>query len=103
MDKLTQLKNENRKLKEILKNLGYIFTEDNIYLTKEERLNIFMSYFKGRNDVYALKYFHKKENKFKYSPVCSNKFNKKYVYFPKMVLVKNVIILSLKNSHLKLY
>lgn len=77
MDKLTQLKNENRKLKEILKNLGYIFTEDNIYLTKEERLNIFMSYFKGRNDVYALKYFHKKENKFKYSPVCSNKFNKK--------------------------
>lgn len=77
MDELTKLKEENQKLKEILKNLGYIFIEDDIHLSKQDRLKIYMSYFRGRNDIYAAKYFSNKKGTFQYSPVCLNKFNKK--------------------------
>lgn len=77
MDELTKLKEENQKLKEILKNLGYIFIEDDIHLSKQDRLKIYMSYFRGRNDIYAAKYFSNKKGTLQYSPVCLNKFNKK--------------------------
>lgn len=77
MDELEKLKIENRKLKNILKDLGYVFIEDDVHLSKQDRLNIYMSYFRGRNDIYATKYFSKKKEAFQYSPVCLNKFNKK--------------------------
>ena len=53
MDELNKLRRENKKLKKILKDLGYIYIDDNFKLNKEQRLNVFIDYFKGRSDVYA--------------------------------------------------
>ena len=62
MDELTNLKeellklqNENKKLKDLLKQYGYQYIDDNLILDTEMRLNIFMDYFKGRTDVYPYK------------------------------------------------
>ena len=74
MNELIQLKKENAELKRKLKELGYIFDDENIQLNKQERLAIFKDYFKGRTDVYAQKYYSKKNNRFEYSFVCENKF-----------------------------
>lgn len=76
MDELLKLKEENRKLKKLLNELGYTFIDEEMVLSKEKRIEIFMNYFKGRNDVYASKYFNKKLNKFSYSFECQNKFKK---------------------------
>ncbi len=77
MDELNKLRRENKKLKKILKDLGYIYIDDNFKLNKEQRLNVFIDYFKGRSDVYASKYFSKKNNRYEYSFVCKNKFLKR--------------------------
>lgn len=74
MGELDQLRKENVELKRKLKELGYTFIDENIQLNKQERLNIFMDFFKGRTDVYATKYYSKKHNRYEYSFVCENKF-----------------------------
>lgn len=76
MDELERLKKENQELKRILKELGYVFVDENMQLNKQQRLKIFMDYFRGRNDVYALKYYSKKNKRYEYSFVCQNKFKK---------------------------
>ena len=76
MNELMKLKKENEELRRLLKEYGYIFIDENIQLTKEERLNIFMDYFKGRNDVYATKFYSKKYQRYAYTFVCQNKFIK---------------------------
>lgn len=76
MDELTRLKKENEELKRILREYGYIYVDEHLLLNKEERLDIFMDYFKGRNDVYASQYYSKKNNRYEYSFVCENKFKK---------------------------
>ena len=76
MNELEKLKKENTELKKKLKELGYIFVDENIQLNKQERLKIFMDYFKGRTDIYAKKYFNRKNNRYEYSFVCENKFKK---------------------------
>lgn len=76
MDQLKKLKEENEKLKNILKELGYVYIDENVQLDKDKRLQIFMNYFKGRTDVYSKKYYHKKDKKYKYSFECQNKFKR---------------------------
>lgn len=74
MDELTRLKKENMQLKCILKELGYIFPSEDINLTSNQKLKIYMNYFKGRSDIYATKYWSQKNNKYQYTFECSNKF-----------------------------
>jgi len=81
-----QLLKENQRLKEENKYLRKILQLNNIQYneytpieektySKEDKINIYLSYFKGRNDIYAERYFDKETGKKKYSPVCSNKFS----------------------------
>lgn len=74
MNELEKLKKENLELRKKLKELGYVFIDENIHLDKQKRLDIFMNYFRGRTDVYAVKYYSKKNNRYEYSFVCENKF-----------------------------
>lgn len=70
-----RLKEENYRLKEILRNNNIVYTiENERTLTTEEKIKIYLSYFKGRNDVYAEKYI--KDGKKAYAKVCGNRFNR---------------------------
>ena len=73
-----KLKNENNYLKRLLKenNINYVVVDQkaNIEYSKEEKIDIYSSYFKSREDIFAVKYLDKKENKKKYVPVCQNSF-----------------------------
>ena len=118
MDELPKLKQENQQLKQILKELGYVFVDNDIVLNKEKKLGIFMSYFKGRNDIYACKYFNKKINKYSYSFVCQNKFlkgicpilskrkcNSECIYFKPAPLTKDCYLSHMqeKNHSIGIY
>ena len=46
--------------------------------TPKEKIHLFMSLFKGREDVYA-KRFEKKDGKGGYSPVCMNEWKSRFV------------------------
>ena len=81
-----QLLKENQRLKEENKYLRKILHINNIQYneytpieekqySKEDKINIYLSYFKGRSDIYAERYYDKETGKKKYSPVCSNKFS----------------------------
>ena len=53
-----RLKEENTKLKQILKQHNIPFEENyEKRLSIEEKINIFMDYFKCRNDAYAERYY----------------------------------------------
>lgn len=105
------LKNENKKMRELLESYGGIVnTEDEIIISEEmedygdkipiitednqigkvsnmstpkEKIHLFMSLFKGREDVYA-KRFEKKDGKGGYSPVCMNEWKKWICNKPKI-------------------
>ncbi len=68
-----RLKEENKKLKALLKehNIDYDACNDVVFSTAD-KLKIYMSYFKGREDVYAEKYI--KDGKKNYVKVCENRF-----------------------------
>ena len=59
------LKEENKKLRQLLTKYGYIFEETK--LTPDEKMKIYRSYFKGRDDIYAIFY---KQSVF---PACYNR------------------------------
>lgn len=69
-----KLKEENEYLKSLLIQNGILF-ENRQKLMAQQQLEIFMSYFKGRTDVYASKYWDKKKNKPGYTFSCNNKFS----------------------------
>ena len=70
-----KLKEENNRLKELLRKNNIVYTTENERtLTTEEKIKIYLSYFKGRNDVYAEKYI--KDGKKAYAKVCGNRFNR---------------------------
>lgn len=81
-----QLLDENKKLKEENKYLKKILELNNIKyreytpietksFTKDEKIKIYLSYFRGRKDIYAERYYDKETGKKKYSPACFNKFS----------------------------
>ena len=52
-----KLKEENNRLKELLRKNNIDYTNENEkILTTDDKIKIYLSYFKGRNDVYAEKY-----------------------------------------------
>ena len=63
------LKKENEYLKELLSKNNINFNnssqEDNKILTTIDKINIFSSYFKGREDVYAIRSYNKNNQKMK--------------------------------------
>ena len=83
-----KLKKENKYLKRLLEENDIHYAEirevENVEYTKDEKIRIYTSYFKGRNDIFAERYFRKSDNQKGYSPVCRNKYSvncdfKKYV------------------------
>ena len=83
-----KLKKENKYLKRLLEENDIHYAEirevENVEYTKDEKIKIYTSYFKGRNDIFAERYFRKSDNQKRYSPVCRNKYSincdlKKYV------------------------
>ena len=73
---IQKLKEENARLKVLLKNnnINYEEKESEVYLSKEEKLLIYKSYFRGRTDVFTEKYV-KKDGKKGYAKVCINRFS----------------------------
>ena len=68
------LKEENQKLRELLKGYGYIF-DDIIKLNALEKIKMYRSYFRGRDDIFARYYI-----KSFYIP-CYNRNKKDMCYF----------------------
>ncbi|MEG2908074.1 MAG: DEAD/DEAH box helicase family protein [Erysipelotrichaceae bacterium] len=73
--KITKLEEENKQLREKI-SLYETNNEANnsLHLSKNEKLFLYCSYFKGRQDVVAQRYFSKKNNRYGYSPLCKNDF-----------------------------
>lgn len=120
MDELTRLKeenlkliDENRKLKCLLKQYGYQYIDEELTLDSEQRLKIFMDYFKGRADVYPYKYYNKKKDKYIFSAFkCINYYKSDFclvkqgkkcsgecvLYKPKP-LTKDIVLSHLSRDH----
>ena len=89
---LEQLRMENARLKEILQANGIAYDvvstyayEEKVYsdisfpevhLGKEERIELFCSLFRGREDVFARRWYSKVTNKSGYQPVCVNEWRR---------------------------
>ena len=70
-----RLKEENIKLKLLLKNNNICFNDlPLINFSTKDKIKIYMDYFKGRTDVYAEKYV-QKDGKKGYAKVCKNRFS----------------------------
>lgn len=89
---LEQLRMENARLKEILQANGiaydvvstYAYDEKvysdisfpEVHLGKEKRIELFRSLFRGREDVFARRWYSKVTNKSGYQPVCVNEWRR---------------------------
>ncbi len=89
---LEQLKSENVRLKELLQANGILYeitdtdSEEEIvysdiifpavHLGKDERVALFRSLFRGREDVFARRWYSKATNKGGYQPVCVNEWRR---------------------------
>ena len=74
---INKLKEENEKLKNLLDLHGIsLNSEEKVFenYNKEEKLDIYFSYFQGNPDYVAEEYFNKAQNKIAYAPLCLNKF-----------------------------
>ena len=79
------LKHENLVAKLKIENNTPTKETDDGYLNNqsspEEKINLYLSLFKGRKDVYA-KRWEKADGKSGYTPVCLNEWNKEFGYVP---------------------
>lgn len=89
---LEQLKLENARLKELLhaNRIAYdVVSTDvdeekvysdisfpDVHLGKDERVELFRSLFRGREDVFARRWYSKATNKGGYQPVCVNEWRR---------------------------
>ena len=89
---LGQLRTENARLKEILQANGIAYevatantdeekvysdiTFPDVHLGKDERVELFRSLFRGREDVFARRWYSKATNKGGYQPVCVNEWRR---------------------------
>ena len=89
---LGQLRTENARLKEILQANGIAYevatantdeekvysdiTFPDVHLGKDERVELFRSLFRGREDVFARRWYSKATNKGGYQPVCINEWRR---------------------------
>lgn len=73
-DRIQQLEQENAFLKAELRKRGYFYLSANEKLSTIDKIEIYLSYFRGRPDVYAERYFSKKHQKFGWNPACDRSF-----------------------------
>lgn len=92
LQELEQLKSENARLKELLQANGIAYeivpagvkvekgysdiTFPDVHLGKDERVELFRSLFRGREDVFARRWYSKALNKGGYQPVCINEWRR---------------------------
>lgn len=78
---IEQLREENSYLKKILERNNIPFSPykkiQNLLLNKDKKIELFLSYFKGRDDIFAYQYV-SKEGRKGCAPICSNKENNKF-------------------------
>ncbi|MFA5778800.1 MAG: DEAD/DEAH box helicase family protein [Elusimicrobiota bacterium] len=93
LDESSRLKEENKKLKELLSSKQNIpdrvkehkeeFSSTKKQIPSEEKIKIFRHLFRGRDDVYAARWV-SKTGKSGYSPVCVNEWDKKFCNKPEV-------------------
>ncbi len=69
-----RLKEENELMKKELQKRGIIFLRPDEYLDNQEKIKVFKSYFRGREDIYAYRYFNKSKQQFSWATKCGNQF-----------------------------
>ena len=74
---IQKLEKENKELKERIygKNEKETIKKEQKVISNEEKVKIFMEIFKGRTDLYAIRWVSNKTGKSGYSPVCKNEFS----------------------------
>lgn len=76
---LALLKGETSLSMPVTENIGYIPTSSiNKYSSVDEKINLFRSLFKGREDVFARRWYSKTTDKSGYQPVCENEWNQEF-------------------------
>lgn len=73
-EKIKLLEQENAFLKEELKKRGFFYISKKDKLSTSDKIDIYKSYFRGRPDIYAEKYFSKKNQSYGWNPACSRSF-----------------------------
>lgn len=83
--KYNALRVENEELKSILQQHGIVYPKEDLFSNKKipavslslgEKITLFRSYFKGRDDVFARRWFSKTTDKSGYQPVCMNEWHR---------------------------
>ncbi len=76
LEEISRLKAENKRLRELLISNRIPFEEkkEEFQFSNLEKMQIYKSYFKGRQDVYTEKYI-KKDGKKGYAKACKNRFS----------------------------
>ena len=69
-----RLKQENQMLKEELRKRGISIIPSEKHLDSNQKIALFMDYFKPRGDVYEKRYFSNKQNKYGWTIACLNDF-----------------------------
>ncbi len=72
---IEQQKQRIRKLEQTLKSYGIFVPDSDKKLTGEEKIQIFMDYFRCRTDLYAQRFFSNKKQSYGWNPVCRNNFS----------------------------
>lgn len=63
-DEYRQLEAENKRLKQLSKENGIFYLEDGEELSLSEKIEIFKSYFRGNDTVFAYRFWNKNQNKY---------------------------------------
>ena len=108
LEKCNLLREENEKLKEEIKHLRSILTPSvgqvpnvseapkgniNKRSSPEDKITLFRSLFKGREDVFARRWYSKTNDKSGYQPVCENEWDEKMLCgFQAMTLPDSLLI-----------
>lgn len=71
-DEYRQLEAENKRIKQLLKENGIFYLEDGEELSSNEKIEIFKSYFRGNDNVFACRFWNKNQNKYGWAPSCKN-------------------------------
>ena len=78
-DDYRQLEAENKRLKQLLKENGIFYLEDGKELSSNEKLEVFKSYFRGNDNVFAYRFWNKNQNKYGWAPSCKNNWLNRYI------------------------
>lgn len=85
LNEYNALRVENEELKSILQQHGIAYPKEDLFsnqkfptvkLSLGEKITLFRSYFKGRDDVFARRWFSKTTEKSGYQPVCINEWRR---------------------------